>query len=198
MADAAAAPAAAPEGEPAAPSKKKKILLIVGGVLGAVVLIVGVVLGTLYFSGFFEKRSEAAAHEKLDELESDAAKAKASPEGPNKVTKESEVSRFENNYMQMDKEFMTNITGSKRVMVVQIALMTHYDNRVFDNVKKHEFALRSAILDVMRQSTEADFAKPDFRLELAAKIKIVMNDVLLKYEDFGGIEDVFFTSFVTQ
>ena len=56
----------------------------------------------------------------------------------------------------------------------------------------------AAILDVMRQSTEADFAKPDFRLELAAKIKIVMNDVLLKYEDFGGIEDVFFTSFVTQ
>jgi flagellar FliL protein len=50
----------------------------------------------------------------------------------------------------------------------------------------------------MRQSTEADFAKPDFRLELAARIKIVMNDVLLKYEDFGGIEDVFFTSFVTQ
>ena len=198
MADAAAAPAAAPEGEPAAPSKKKKILLIVGGVLGAVVLVVGVVLGTLYFSGFFEKRNEAAAHEKLDELESDAAKAKASPEGPSKVTKETEASRFENNYMQMDKEFMTNITGSKRVMVVQVALMTHYDNRVFDNVKKHEFALRSAILDVMRQSTEADFAKPDFRLELAAKIKIVMNDVLLKYEDFGGIEDVFFTSFVTQ
>lgn len=198
MADAAAATAAAPEGEAAAPSKKKKILLIVGGVLGAVVLIVGVVLGTLYFSGFFDKRSEAAAHEKLDSLESEAAKAKASPEGPSKVTKEAEASRFENNYMQMDKEFMTNITGSKRVMVVQIALMTHYDNRVFDNVKKHEFALRSAILDVMRQSTEADFAKPDFRLELAAKIKIVMNDVLLKYEDFGGIEDVFFTSFVTQ
>ena len=73
-----------------------------------------------------------------------------------------------------------------------------YDSRVFDNVKKHEFAIRSAVLDVMRQSTEADVAKSDFRVELAAKIKVVMNDMLMKYEDFGGIEDVFFTSFVMQ
>lgn len=197
MADAAAAPA--PEAGDAPPSgKKKKILMIVGIVLAAIVLVAGVVVGTLYFSGYFEKKSEAAAHEKLDELESEAAAAKKSPEGPSKVTKEAEAARFENNYMQMDKEFMTNITGSKKVMVVQVALMTHYDNRVFDNVKKHEFALRSAILDVMRQSSEADLGKPDFRVELAAKIKIVMNDVLMKYEDFGGIEDVFFTSFVTQ
>jgi len=65
-------------------------------------------------------------------------------------------------------------------------------------VKKHEFAIRSAVLDVMRQSTEADVAKADFRSELAAKIKVVMNDMLMKYEDFGGIEDVFFTSFVMQ
>ena len=93
---------------------------------------------------------------------------------------------------------MTNITGSKKVMVVQVALMTHYDSRVFDNVKKHEFALRSAMLDVMRQTTEADVTKPDFRKELASKLKDVLNELLEKFEDFGGIEDVFFTSFVMQ
>ena len=106
--------------------------------------------------------------------------------------------RFENTYLQIDKEFMTNLTASKKVMVVQIAVMTHYDNRVFDNVKKHEFAIRSGILDVMRQTTEAEASRPDFRSELSAKIKVVMNDILKKYEDFGGIEDVFFTSFVMQ
>jgi flagellar basal body-associated protein FliL len=26
----------------------------------------------------------------------------------------------------------------------------------------------------------------------------VINDMLVKYEEFGGIEDVFFTSFVSQ
>jgi len=83
-------------------------------------------------------------------------------------------------------------------MVVQLAVMTHYDTRVFDNIKKHEFALRSAMLDIMRQSTEAEVGKPDFRKELAVKLKDVMNAMLEEYEDFGGIEEVMFTSFVMQ
>ena len=135
--------------------------------------------------------------DKLEELEAAASKAKV--EAPSKIKKEApEATRFEKNYLQLDKELMTNITGSKKVMVVQVALMTHYDTRVFDNVKKHEFALRSAMLDVMRQTTEADVAKPDFRKELAAKLKAEVNELLEKFEDFGGIEDVFFTSFVMQ
>ena len=184
------------EGEP---KKKKPILLILVIVLSVIVLIMSVMFGTLYFSGFFEHKSEAAAHEKVDELEKEAEAAhNATPEGPSKVKKEVESTRFENTYLEIDKEFMTNITNSKKIMVVKVAVMTHYDSRVFDNVKKHEFAIRSAVLDVMRQSTEADVAKADFRSELAAKIKVVMNDMLMKYEDFGGIEDVFFTSFVMQ
>jgi flagellar protein FliL len=181
------------------PKKKKPILLILVIAMGVIILVMSVMFGTLYFSGFFEHKSEAAAHEKVDELEKEAEDAhSATPEGPTKVKKEAEATRFENTYLQIDKEFMTNITNSKKVMVVQIAVMTHYDSRVFDNVKKHEFAIRSAVLDVMRQSTEADIAKPEFRTDLAAKIKDVMNEMLMKYEDFGGIEDVFFTSFVMQ
>jgi flagellar FliL protein len=191
--------APAPEAEEGAeePKKKKPIVKIIIFAVLAIVLLVGVVFATLFFSGFYEKKAELEAEDKLEELEAAASKAKV--EAPSKIKKEApEATRFEKNYMQMEKELMTNITGSKKVMVVQIALMTHYDSRVFDNVKKHEFALRSAMLDVMRQSTEADIAKPDFRKDLAAKLKDVMNELLENYEDFGGIEDVFFTSFVMQ
>jgi flagellar basal body-associated protein FliL len=111
---------------------------------------------------------------------------------------ESKNNRFENTYLQIDKEFFTKIKDSNRAMVVQIALMTQYDNRVFDNVKKHEFVIRSEISNVMRQTTEADISHPDFRANLASKIKDVINNILKEYEDFGGIEDVFFTSFVMQ
>ena len=194
-----AAPEPTEEGVEGEPKKKKPILLILVIVLSVIVLIMSVMFGTLYFSGFFEHKSEAAAHEKVDELEKEAEAAhNATPEGPSKVKKEAEATRFENTYLEIDKEFMTNITNSKKIMVVKVAVMTHYDSRVFDNVKKHEFAIRSAVLDVMRQSTEADVAKQDFRVDLAAKIKVVMNEMLMKYEDFGGIEDVFFTSFVMQ
>ena len=106
--------------------------------------------------------------------------------------------RYEKSYFQLEKELMTNITGSKKVMVVQIAVMTHYDSRVFDNIKKHEFALRYAMLDVMRRTTEAEASKTEFRKELAVKLKDVMNSLLEDYEDFGGVEEVMFTSFIMQ
>ena len=194
---ATAAPEAAPEEGAEAPKKKKPILLILGIVVLAVVLMVGVAFGTLYFSGFYEKKAELAAMDKLEELEAAATKAK--DEAPAKLKKEApEATRFEKNYFQIEKELMTNITGSKKVMVVQMAVMTHYDSRVFDNIKKHEFALRSAMLDLMRQTTDAEASKPKFRKELAVKLKDIMNSLLEEYEDFGGIEEVMFTSFVMQ
>ena len=179
------------------PKKKKPILLIVGIVVLAIVLMVGIAFGTLYFSGYYENKAELAAMDKLEELEAAATKAK--DEAPAKLKKEApEATRFEKNYFQVEKELMTNITGSKKVMVVQIAIMTHYDSRVFDNIKKHEFALRSAMLDLMRQTTEAEASKPEFRKELAVKLKDIMNSLLEEYEDFGGVEEVMFTSFVMQ
>ena len=192
----APAPAAETEGAEE-PKKKKPIVKIILAVVGAIVLMVGVMFGTLFFSGYFEKKAELAAQDKLEELEAAASKAKI--EAPSKIKKEApEATRFEKNYLQLDKELMTNITGSKKVMVVQLAVMTHYDSRVFDNIKKHEFALRSAMLDLMRQTTEAEANKPEFRKELAVKLKDVMNSLLEEYEDFGGIEEVMFTSFVMQ
>jgi flagellar FliL protein len=194
---ATAAPVTEAEAGSDEPKKKKPILLIVGIVVLAIVLMVGIAFGTLYFSGYYEKKAELAAMDKLEELEAAATKAK--DEAPAKLKKEApEATRFEKNYFQVEKELMTNITGSKKVMVVQIAIMTHYDSRVFDNIKKHEFALRSAMLDLMRQTTEAEASKPEFRKELAVKLKDIMNSLLEEYEDFGGVEEVMFTSFVMQ
>ena len=194
---ATAAPVTEAEAGSDEPKKKKPILLIVGIVVLAIVLMVGIAFGTLYFSGYYEKKAELAAMDKLEELEAAATKAK--DEAPAKLKKEApEATRFEKNYFQVEKELMTNITGSKKVMVVQIAIMTHYDSRVFDNIKKHEFALRSAMLDLMRQTTEAEASKPEFRKELAVKLKHIMNALLEEYEDFGGVEEVMFTSFVMQ
>jgi flagellar FliL protein len=137
-------------------------------------------------------KDSKVAHEKVDEL------AKQEELKNNTIKQDSSLTdkKIENTYLQVDKEFMTNLKDSKKVMVIQIALMTHYDNRVFDNFKKHEFTIRSAIMDVIRQTTESEVVRPSFRNELTSKIKIIINNVLVKYEDFGGIDDVFFTSFV--
>ena len=119
--------------------------------------------------------------------------------GPPKLNKKSPDSpRFEYTYHQLKKDFLSNLMSSKKVMSIQISIMTRYDDRVFENVDKHEAALRSVVLDVLRQTTDADLVKPEFRKELAVKIRDSMNSLLEKLEDFGGIEEVFFTSFVVQ
>ena len=119
--------------------------------------------------------------------------------GPPKLNKKSPDSpRFEYTYHPLKKDFLSNLMSSKKVMSIQISIMTRYDDRVFENVDKHEAALRSVVLDVLRQTTDADLLKPEFRKELAVKIRDSMNSFLEKLEDFGGIEEVFFTSFVVQ
>jgi len=224
MADAAAA-AAEPEAEGEA-KPKKPIGLIIGVIVGIIVLIAGTVVGTLLLAkqtGFFapppnpEAMLEGEAGDGHGEKAADGQGAPAGDKKgdgkdggdkkgdgkdggePPKLNKKSPDSpRFEYTYFQLEREFLVNLTGSKKVMSVQIALMTRYDERVIENVKKHEFALRSAIMDAMRLTTEADLAKPDFRRDLAKKVADVMNTMLEKYEDFGGVEEINFTNFIVQ
>jgi flagellar FliL protein len=194
------------------PAAKKPMLLIIGGIVAVLLLLVAAVVGTMFFTGAFKPKPELTAEQLL--LQQEAAEASADGKGeagkdgkkdgkkdgpPGKLTKKSpELTRFDFSYLQLEREFLTNLTGSRKVMSIQVAVMTRYDERVFDNVKKHEFALRSVMMDVMRQTVDADLSKPDFRKELAVRLRDAMNTLLEKYEDFGGIEDVYFTSFIVQ
>lgn len=221
MSDAAAAPAE----EEAKP--KKPIVKIILAVVALVVLIAGTMVGTLFITGFFNKPAPTADQmvaegadgghgapaaeghgapaaeghgEKKAEGGHGEKKAEGGKEGgPPKLNKKSPDSqRFEYTYSQLEREFLVNLTGSRKVMSVQIAIMTRYDDRVVENIKKHEFALRSVIMDAMRMTSEPDLAKPDFRKDLGVKIRDAMNTLLEKYEDFGGIEEIYFTSFIVQ
>lgn len=184
--------------------KKSPLVKIIIIAVAAIVVLAGTVVGTMFLTGFFDRKDIHEMEQRLAELEAKANEGKdgkddGKGEGPQKVAKESpELSRFENSYLELEKPLVSNMTGTRKVIQVNVSIMTHYDERVFKNVKKHESALRSAALDVMRQSTEAEMGTPEFRKNLALKIRDELNAVLTKYEDFGGIEEVFFTSFVVQ
>lgn len=175
------------------------VLLLVGGAVAA----------ALYYTGFFADTAESAGASQVQgsvqPSEQSPTKGQAAtgpdgkPEEPKRVSKTTpELTRFEYRYLELERELLANLTGSRKVMQLQLAFMTRYDERVFNNVKKHEFALRSVALDLMRQTTEADLDKTDFRQKLAENIRESLNATLEKYEDFGGIEEVYFTTFVVQ
>lgn len=180
-----------------------KILLLVVLVL---LVLVGAIGATLFLTGYFDQKDEQTAEAQLAQASQQAREGAAAGAAggagagqPQRVTKTSpEITRFEYRYHEYDRELLANLTNSRKVMQVQVAFMTRYDDRVINNLKKHEFALRSVALDVMRQTTEVDLEKPDFRKQLSEKLRTELNAVLEKFEDFGGIEEVYFTSFVVQ
>ena len=202
--------------------KKSPLIMIIVLVVVILLLVVGSIIGTLAVTGFFSELEQESVEELLKKAEEEKAAAeqaeggaegepklgpdgkplpnlKETPDGPEKQIKsEPDVTKFESRYKEMSRPLIANVAASRKVMSVTVAIMTHYDDKVLTNMDKHEFALRSASLDVLRQVTEADIDKPTFRIELAEKIRLAMNSVLERYEDFGGIEQVLFTEFIIQ
>jgi flagellar FliL protein len=203
--------------------KKSPLIMIIVLVVVILLLVVGSIIGTLAVTGFFSEPEQESVEELLKKAEEEKAAAaaaeaegtekgpklgpdgkplpnlKETPEGPEKQIKsEPDVTKFESRYKEMSRPLIANVSSSRKVMSVTVAIMTHYDDKVLNNMDKHEFALRSAALDVLRQVTEAEIDKPTFRIELAEKIRLAMNSVLERYEDFGGIEQVLFTEFIIQ
>jgi flagellar FliL protein len=179
-----------------------KILLFV--IIG--ILVIAISIGaTLFLTGFFDAKpivvdengnvitQEVAAGEAGAEVDPSAQQPLA------KVAKDlPEGQKFDQLYNEMERKFTVNLLGSKQFCQFTMGFMTHYDQRVVDNVYKHELALRSAILMEVSTYNKDQLSTVSDKQKLANKIKERMNQVLIGYEDFGGIEEVFFTEFVIQ
>jgi flagellar FliL protein len=178
-----------------------KILLF--AIIGILVIVISIG-ATLFLTGFFDAKpvvvdengnvvTQQAAGEAVEEVDPNAPKALS------KVSKElPEGQKFDQLYNEMARSFTVNLSGSKQFCQFTMGFMTHYDQRVVDNVYKHELAMRSAIIMEVSTYSMDQLATVTDKQKLANNIKARMNQVLIGYEDFGGIEEVFFTEFVIQ
>ena len=178
-----------------------KILLF--AIIGILVIVISIG-ATLFLTGFFDAKpvvvdengnvvTQQAAGEAVEEVDPNAPKALS------KVSKElPEGQKFDQLYNEMARSFTVNLSGSRQFCQFTMGFMTHYDQRVVDNVYKHELAVRSAIIMEVSTYSMDQLATVTDKQKLANNIKTRMNQVLIGYEDFGGIEEVFFTEFVIQ
>lgn len=179
----------------------KNILKILVFVLAALLLIGVSVAATLYLTGFFDVKDEqsVAVLNELEDSTKDVDGNLKEKELPEKQKKETpETQQFEQSYQEMKNKFTVNVPNSKKYLQFSLSVMTHYDEKVLGNVDKHQTALRSAILQVVRQKPVETYNSEDGMASVLIEIKEAMNGVLMGYEDFGGIEEVFFTEFVVQ
>lgn len=178
-----------------------KVLLFV--IIGILIIAMSIG-GTLFLTGFFDSKPVIVDENGNVVVQQDGDES-GDPIDPNapkaleKVAKEQpEGQKFDQLYNEMERSFTVNLLGSKQFCQFTMGFMTHYDQRIVDNVYKHELAIRSAIImEVSTYSSDVLTTVSDKQL-LANAIKTRINQVLIGYEDFGGIEEVFFTEFVIQ
>lgn len=105
---------------------------------------------------------------------------------------------FVTSYYTFPDNFTTNLKGSKAFLQISVGVSTQYDETVIENVESHQLALRSEVLGTVSEFSVEQIEGKTGRDELAEKIKDAMNERLEELEGFGGVEGVFFTSFVLQ
>ena len=65
-------------------------------------------------------------------------------------------------------------------------------------LKKHELAIRSAMLNVLADTPEEDINSLQGKEHMQKRLTAAINQVLTKEEGFGGVDEVYFKSFLVQ
>ena len=176
----------------------KKLAIFGGG--GLLLIVIGLGAGYLIFGS-----SQPDPSEEIEEIierkmqEREAAEAEADNATPSKESKDTpEEEVFETIYHEFPGTFTTNLAGSRKMLQVGVGVSTQYDDTVMMNVEAHQLALRSVILGVISDFSEDDVKGATGREKLAAALRDGINGKLEALENFGGIEEVHFTSFVLQ
>ena len=185
------------------PKKNRGIMKILMFVFGGLFLIAaGLGAGFFLFGSDQPDPSEEIEQiidRKMVEAEEKKSSDEEAVEGEEKVSKETpEVKTFMTTYFEFPGTFTTNLMNSRKFLQVGVGVSTQYDDTVMGNVDAHQLALRSEILNTMSEFSEADIQGKSGREELAKALADAVNEKLVALEDFGGVSEVHFTSFVLQ
>lgn len=184
-----------------AAGKGRKILKMFGFLLGSGLIAgAGFGAGYFYFANPLSPTNDILALIEKPEEVSQAPEAVVGEDGlPRKVAKPApEQELFLTSYYTFPDPLTTNLAGSRRFLQLSVGVSTQYDESVIKNVETHQLALRSDVLGVLSSFTEEEAGTKEGRDALALRMKDAMNKRLELLEGFGGVENVYFPSFVLQ
>ena len=127
-----------------------------------------------------------------------APKAEGGEEGGGEAVYGEGGSEYRTAYYTFDGDFTANLKGSDSLIQVSLAASTRRDGRVLMWEKEHELAIRSALLAVLADTTEDEVTTIEGKARLQKRLTAAINKVLVDEEGFGGVDDVFFRSFIVQ
>lgn len=178
--------------------KKKLIIMVVGGLMlagGGVaggMFAAGMGIGGAHANGPVRDKNapELETREGQKPHEADEFKAVGSFVPDPKVYKPS--------YYTMEQNFTSNLRDTDGIVQVALGMSTFYDHKVTDALKDNDMPLRSAALAVLANSDSLSLSTPQGKAQLQSQLKDAMNKVLIDKTGYGGVDSVYFTSFIIQ
>lgn len=167
--------------------------------LAAALVGLGFAAGWLFFA-----KPESPALAALMALQAPPGEAETGPEAEGKAAPKKvpaplpEEEKFITSYYSFAEPLTTNLAGSRRYLMLSVTLSTQYDAAVMTHVETHKAALQSDMLAVIGTFSEEDLTGREGRERLGQALRDAINARLEALEGFGGIEGVYFPSFVMQ
>ena len=149
-----------------------------------------------------------AQHEKQDNKPKLIRKGEKDPYAPASGGKEGEGaaeevygdggSEYRTSYYSFGDDFTSNLKHSDALVQVSLAASTQRDGRVLQWMKKHELAIRSSLLAILADTPEEEVYTLEGKERLQKRLTGAINKVLTENEGFGGVDAVYFRSFIIQ
>lgn len=107
-------------------------------------------------------------------------------------------SEYRTAYFSFSDDFTSNLKDSDMLVQVSLACSTHRDFRVILWLQKHELAVRSAVLTALADTPGEEVQSAEGKTRLQKRLVATINKVLSDTEGFGGVDAVYFKTFIVQ
>ncbi|KUR72715.1 flagellar basal body-associated protein FliL [Novosphingobium fuchskuhlense] len=107
-------------------------------------------------------------------------------------------SEYRTAYFSFTEDFTSNLKDSDLLVQVSLACSTHRDYRVILWLQKHELAVRSALLTAIADTPGEEVQSAEGKARLQKRLVATINKVLTDTEGFGGVDAVYFKTFIVQ
>lgn len=182
--------------EQAPPPKKRSVTKIIVWSVVGLLLVGGATAGGLYFAGMLPGFSAQEGGADGVEASKDSKKKGAKGKGDKKKAKGPEKPIL---YQALEPPFVVNFQDQSQVRFLQISVeVSARDVLVMEAVKTHTPVIRSNLILLLSSQSYSDISTREGKENLRASALAEINKILVERTGQGGIEDVYFTSFVMQ
>jgi flagellar FliL protein len=107
-------------------------------------------------------------------------------------------SEYRTAYFSFTDDFTSNLKDSDALVQISLACSTHRDYRVILWLQKHELAIRSSVLSALADTPGEEVQSAEGKTHLQKRLVAAINKVLTDTEGFGGVDAVYFKTFIVQ